>query len=101
MKEVSVQWSCPRVLSKESFHYTEHYMSAEWALRVKGLCKKEDFFKRRLVMASKHAALLVDLTFHSVPAWLHQALPLLYYTLLCISLVPLQEKNQRKKNVIL
>ena len=87
MKEVPVQWSCPRVLSKESFHYTEHYMSA----------KKEDFFKRRLVMASKHAALLVDLTFHSVPAWLHQVLPLLYYTLLCISLVPLQEKNQRKK----
>lgn len=48
-------------------------------------------------MASKHAALLVDLTFHSVPAWLHQVRPLPCYTPFCISLVPLQEKNQRKK----
>lgn len=52
-------------------------------------------------MASKHAALLVDLTFHSVPAWLHQVLPLPYYTPFCISLVPLQEKKTEEKNVIL
>lgn len=58
---------------------------------------KKDFFKRRLVMASKHAAFLVDLTFHSVPAWLHQVHPLPSYTPLCISLVPLQEKKRRKK----